>query len=98
MSREHNRIRLILGFYERASECLNELNQLKDLIEDPELGETAAEELHSTEKHFCSLEEDLLLAMLPEDPDSGKYDVKLGLVQAGIGNVSIRRRLIQNVL
>ena len=75
LSREHNRIRLILGFYERASECLDELNQLKDLIEDPELGETAAEELHSTEKHFCSLREDLLLAMLPEDPDSGRNTI-----------------------
>ena len=75
LSREHNRIRLILGFYERASECLDELNQLKDLIEDPELGETAAEELHSTEKHFCSLGEDLLLAMLPEDPDSGRNTI-----------------------
>ena len=52
LSREHNHIRAILGFYDKASECLNELNQLKELIEDPELGETAAEELDSAEKQF----------------------------------------------
>jgi peptide chain release factor 1 len=75
LSREHNHIRTILGFYDKASECLNQLNQLKELIEDPELGETAAEELESTEKRFFSLRDLLLLAMLPEDPDSGRNTI-----------------------
>jgi peptide chain release factor 1 len=75
LSREHNHIRAILGFYDKASECLNELNQLKELIEDPELGETAAEELDSAVKQFFTLREDLLLAMLPEDPDSGRNTI-----------------------
>ena len=51
------------------------------MIEDPELGETAAEELDSAEKQFFLLGGPST-AMLPEDPDSGEIQsLKFGRVQ-----------------
>ncbi|MDA7823627.1 peptide chain release factor 1 [Opitutales bacterium] len=83
LSREHNRIQAILEIYDCASDCLKELNQLDDLLNDPELKETAEEEIDSLQHKFSALHEKLLLAMLPEDPDAGRNTIVE--IRAGAG-------------
>ena len=75
ISREHNRVGEIIKLYELAQNCLMELNQANDMLQDPEMAETARDEIVHLEKVWPSLEQNLLVAMLPGDPDSGRNSI-----------------------
>jgi len=75
LSREHNRIQGIINIFDNATDCANEISDLEELTEDPDLGETASEELHSAKERFFELKEKLLLSMLPQDPDDGRNTI-----------------------
>jgi peptide chain release factor 1 len=83
LSREHNRIQGIINIFDNATDCVNEISDLEELTEDPDLGETACEELHYAKKRFFELKEKLLLSMLPQDPDDGRNTIVE--IRAGAG-------------
>jgi len=75
ISREHNRVGEIIKLYQLAQNCLLELNQANDMLLDPEMAETAKDEIAHLEELWPSLEQNLLVAMLPGDPDSGRNTI-----------------------
>ena len=50
LNREHTRIRKILEIYDDANLCLSEISSTNELLEDPELGLAAQEEIELLEK------------------------------------------------
>ena len=83
MSREHNRVGGILKLHEVANACLKELTEAQDMIDDPELQETAKEEIEQLEKKWPILEKNLLIAMLPPDAEAGRNTIME--IRAGAG-------------
>ncbi len=83
ISREHRHIQAIIELHEDASSCYKEIQELQELSHDPELGETAMDEICALENKFSLLKEKLLLAMLPEDPDAGRNTIVE--IRAGAG-------------
>jgi peptide chain release factor 1 len=82
-SREHNRVGEILKLHQLAQNCLLELEQANDMLQDPEMSEAAREEIAHLEALWPSFEQNLLLAMLPSDPDSGRNTIVE--IRAGAG-------------
>lgn len=75
LNREHTRIRKILNIHETAVQCISDLLSTRELLEDPELGPSAEEEVKILEKRWEELKSSLMLAMLPEEADTGKNTI-----------------------
>jgi peptide chain release factor 1 len=75
LNREHTRIRKILEIYDDANQCLSEISSTNELLEDPELGLAAQEEIELLEKRSEKLRHSLLVAMLPVEADTGKNTI-----------------------
>ena len=75
LNREHTRIRKILEIYDDANRCLSEISSTNELLEDPELGLAAQEEIELLEKRSEKLRHSLLVAMLPVEADTGKNTI-----------------------
>ena len=75
LNREHTRIRKILEIYDDANQCLSEISSTNELLEDPELGLAAQEEIELLEKRSEKLKHSLLVAMLPVEADTGKNTI-----------------------
>ncbi len=75
LNREHTRIRKILEIYDDANQCLSEISSTNELLEDPELGLAAQEEIELLEKKSEKLRHSLLVAMLPVEADTGKNTI-----------------------
>lgn len=75
LNREHTRIRKILEIYDDANQCLYEISSTNELLEDPELGLAAQEEIELLEKRSEKLRHSLLVAMLPVEADTGKNTI-----------------------
>ena len=83
VSREHNRVGEILKLHEIASVCLKEISDAEDMLNDPELQETAKEEIVELSKKWSVLEENLLIAMIPADLEAGRNTIME--IRAGTG-------------
>jgi len=83
ISREHNRIQQILQLHSRAQLLSKEVDQLKELFDDPDLSHTAREEAIILETKYSDVREKLLFSMLPEDPDCGRNTIVE--IRAGAG-------------
>ncbi len=75
LSREHNKIKGILNLHENIESLLNEKMQSEELLSDQEMADTAREEIESLEKEIGRNKQNLLLEMLPEDPDAGRNTI-----------------------
>ena len=75
LNREHTRIRKILEIFDEANECYDEILSTSELLNDPELGLAAQEEVTLLERRGEDLHRSLLLAMLPEEADTGKNTI-----------------------
>jgi peptide chain release factor 1 len=75
LNREHSRIRKILEIYDSAHRCISEILSTNELLDDPEIGPSAHEEIELLEKRRESLNSSLLMAMLPEEADTGKNTI-----------------------
>ncbi len=75
LNREHTHVRKILELYDAAQLCQSEMLSTKELLDDAELGPSAQEELVILEKKLKQLSRSLLVAMLPEEADSGKNTI-----------------------
>ena len=83
LNREHSYLNEIISIHESAERCQVEIRSTSELLDDPELGSSAQEEIEFLEKSFKDLSSSLLLAMLPQEPDIGKNTIVE--IRAGAG-------------
>ena len=83
LNREHNRIGKILEIFDDTHHCQSEITSTKELLDDPEIGESAREEISLLEQKLSQLKSSLLIAMLPEEQDTGKNTIVE--IRAGAG-------------
>ena len=73
LSRELNRLKKILSIFEDLRVVVNQLEQSRELLTDEEFCETAKDDIQSLEPRFSALRNQLVVEMLPEDPDKVKH-------------------------
>ena len=83
LNREHTRIRRIIEIFDNAKHCREEILSTQELLDDPELSESAHEEITFLEQKQSELKSSLLVAMLPEEEDTGKNTIVE--IRAGAG-------------
>ena len=83
LNREFTRLRKIIEIHDSSTYCQQEIESTKELIDDPELGSSALEEIDLLNKRLEELESNLILAMLPEEADTGKNTIVE--IRAGAG-------------
>lgn len=83
LSREHSRIKAIITTAEELKTAEMEIVQSEELLEDEEFAETAKEDIRLLTDKKELLTQNLLLAMLPEDPDAGRNTILE--IRAGAG-------------
>ena len=62
---------------------MNQLEQSRELLTDEEFCETAKDDIQSLEPRFSALRNQLVVEMLPEDPDTGRNTILE--IRAGAG-------------
>ena len=72
ISREHRRLSGILELYEKIQSFENQVKECESLIEDPEMGNEAKSEILMLTTNIQECKQDLLLSMIPPDPEIGK--------------------------
>ena len=72
LSRELNRLKKILSIFEDLRVVVNQLSKVESCFTDEEFCETAKDDIQSLEPRFSALRNQLVVEMLPEDPDTGK--------------------------
>jgi peptide chain release factor 1 len=75
LNREHTRIRKIIEIFDNIKHCQQDIFSTQELLEDPELSESAHEEIMFLEQKESELKSSLLVAMLPEEEDTGKNTI-----------------------
>ena len=75
LSREHNRIKVILDKHKELKDCEFAISESSELLNDPEFADTAKEEINLLESKIPKLHQQLLYSMLPEDPDLGRNTI-----------------------
>ncbi|MDY0195708.1 MAG: peptide chain release factor 1 [Sulfurovaceae bacterium] len=83
LSKEQSSIAALVEKAKQYLETLQAINDNKELIFDPELGELAKEELPMLEETLASLEEEIKILMIPKDKNDDK-DIFVEL-RAGAG-------------
>lgn len=66
------RLQPIIDRFEQYSKAESELNELRDLVKDPQLGNEAREELQNTEELISRLSEELKTSLIPPHPFADK--------------------------
>ncbi|WPB55259.1 peptide chain release factor 1 [Xylophilus sp. GOD-11R] len=69
LSREHAEVTQIAGRYARFKQRTCDLESAREMLEDPDMAEMAAEEIASAEAELEQLETELQRLLLPKDPD-----------------------------
>jgi peptide chain release factor 1 len=72
LSKEQSSISKIVDAAKEYNDIIDGIEENKSLLDDPELGELAKEELKELEQRKPELEEEIKLLMLPKDPNDGK--------------------------
>lgn len=72
LSKEQTRLTETVELYTKYKEVLNNIEEDKELVKDPELGEFAREELSSLENEKVKIESELEILLLPHDPNDDK--------------------------
>lgn len=71
-SKEMSNIEDIVNCYKKYKKVLEGIEQAKEMLKDPEIGEMAKEELKSLEEEKETLEGELEILLIPKDPDDDK--------------------------
>ena len=69
LTREHAEVSEVAGLYQRFTQREADLAQAREMQEDPEMAEMAAEEIAAIESQLPELEDQLQRLLLPKDPD-----------------------------
>ena len=83
VSVEYSELKIIVDNIRNYKKVIREIEDIKFIIDDPEMKVLVAEELNSLTKQLATIEEDLILALIPKD----NLDVKSGIleIRAGTG-------------
>ena len=83
VSVEYSELKIIVDNIRNYKKVIREIEDIKFIIDDPEMKVLAAEELNSLTDQLVKIEEDLILALIPKD----NLDVKSGIleIRAGTG-------------
>ena len=71
-SKEMSNIEDIVNCYKKYKKVLEGIEQAKEMLKDPEIGEMAKEELKSLEEEKETLDGELEILLIPKDPDDDK--------------------------
>nr|WP_301334474.1 peptide chain release factor 1 [Variovorax dokdonensis] len=69
ISREHAQVTQVAGRYQRYQQVEADVAAAREMLEDPDMAEMAAEEIASGEAEVLQLEDELQRLLLPKDPD-----------------------------
>jgi peptide chain release factor 1 len=72
ISRDHRRLSGILELYDKIQRYENQVKECESLIDDPEMGNEAKNEILMLERNIEECREKLLVSMIPPDPEIGK--------------------------
>jgi len=72
ISREHRRLSGILELYDKIQSFENQVKECESLIEDPEMGNEAKSEILMLTTNIQECKQELLVSMIPPDPEIGK--------------------------
>ena len=75
LSRDHGRVKGIIEAFEEIKVLEAQLEETEGLLSDEEFAEAAQEEMDSLQVKIKKLRENLLVAMLPPDPDAGRNTI-----------------------
>ena len=83
VSVEYSELKIIVDNIRNYKKVISEIEDIKFIIDDPEMKVLVAEELDSLTDKLATIEEDLILALIPKD----NLDVKSGIleIRAGTG-------------
>jgi len=83
VSVEYSELKIIVDNIRNYKKVIREIEDIKFIIDDPEMKVLVAEELNSLTDQLAKIEEDLILALIPKD----NLDVKSGIleIRAGTG-------------
>ena len=83
LTREHSKLNSIIQLYESILTMKSQVKDAKDLMIDDEFFEAAGQEIELLEKRILAKSEELVLSMIPEDPDDGRNTIVE--IRAGAG-------------
>lgn len=72
ISKEQSSLRDAYDAYQTYKKVLNDLEEAKEMLKDPELGEFAHEEVENLTLKKENLEKEIEVLLLPKDPNDGK--------------------------
>lgn len=72
LSKELSDLEEVVQTYRHYKDVLSSIEEDKEMVKDPELGEMAKEELESLEEEKKMLDEKLEILLIPKDPNDGK--------------------------
>jgi peptide chain release factor 1 len=72
LAKEQSSIKKIVDAAHEYNQIISDIDDNKSILDDPELGELAKEELKELEQRKPELEEEIKLLMLPKDPNDEK--------------------------
>ncbi|MDP8237481.1 MAG: peptide chain release factor 1 [Candidatus Hatepunaea meridiana] len=83
LGREHHRLQKLLDTQDNIERTNNEISDLHEASDDPELAELAAEEIPELEKKLAKLDADIITLLVPDDPEDNRNAVLE--IRAGTG-------------
>jgi peptide chain release factor 1 len=72
LAKRQSEIRPIIDLYDTRAKLRVELADSRELVNDPEMGELAREEIPVLEEQLSAADDNLRLALVPKDPADGK--------------------------
>jgi len=70
--KEHSSMEDVVLKYREYKEILKNMDEAKELMEDPEMKELAEEEFYSSKEKISEIEEELKILLIPKDPNDDK--------------------------
>ncbi|MBQ6135161.1 MAG: peptide chain release factor 1 [Bacilli bacterium] len=71
-SKEISELEEVVNVYKQYKKVLEDIENTKEIVKDPELGEMAKEELKSLEEEKEHLDKELEILLIPKDPNDSK--------------------------
>ena len=72
LNKEQASLREAYNAYQEYKKLISDIEESKELVKDPEIGEFDREELKVSEERLAELEKEMEIILLPKDPNDGK--------------------------
>ena len=70
--KEHSSMEDVVLKYREYKETMKNMNEAKELMEDPEMKDLAEEEFYSNKEKLATIEDELKVLLIPKDPNDDK--------------------------